>query len=371
MHSESIVRHALILVFDYKLEDIVRQRGVTILDPPTALPAMDVDLTTAYTLALNRFRIERKNITVVTDVKPRLGQYRPWDPMLASGDNPRVVHLECPDICVIVREIAQFVENTVRGIDDIVSKGLGITNEVFIYVSCHGAQVPSISPEDESDTMDNALIFMTKRPDNVYEKRYLRSNDIFNLFFGHNFVTPEGIMHVPITRRTRVLGTPKTPRYHVFEDDEVCVIRLTPTIPIDSRSIRHDYATAGTRGLPSGTHMLVIFDTCHSGTMAKFHYFYDSASQQMKPTDHLPCGHRYPYCVSLSASEDCSDAPSTSNGSLFTRCVYNIFASVHEEMTIQAFHEMIYATMHKFLHKCKPTICSTYCDHQCGVPFLT
>lgn len=366
-------RHALLLVFEYRLDGIRAKGGVPI-EPPGPLLAMNTDLTVAYHLATQHFGIDRKNITVVTDVVPPYGQARPWDPLVSSGENPRIVQLPYPEITGIVREIAQFIENTIRGIDDTVSKGHVITNEVFIYVSCHGAQIPTIPSEvGELDPMDNALIFITKREGKYYERRYLRANDIFKLFFGHNIVSEEGIMTVPITRRSRVTSMVdgKSIQHYVFEDDEVCRIRLTPIKALEPRSTRLEYRNPLMRGLPITTNMLVLFDTCHSGSMADFHYVYDPIDCEMKPTANLPCGYEYPFCVSLAASEDSSDAPSTSNGSPFTRCVFNIFKEAKCGLSIRQFHEMIYKTMPRLLQSCKPTICATVCNHDSVIPFLT
>lgn len=368
------VRQALIIVFEYRTDYINAKKGVSI-EPPHSLLAMNTDLTVAYDLATKNFGIERKNITVVTDVVPPKGQNRPWDPLSSDGNNPRIVQLPYPEITYVIREIAQFIENTIRGIADIVSKGANITNEVFIYVSCHGAQIPAIPGEaNELDPMDNALIFMARRNKKYYERRYLRANDIFRLFFGHNYVDPQGYMSVPITRRTRIESEGRSPSvrgsYYVFDDDEVCRFRLTPTKDANPLSTRDDYITKSGRGLPVHTNMLVIFDTCHSGSMADFHYVYDPKRKGMVQTLNLPSGYQYPFCVSLSASEDTSDAPSTSRGSPFTHCLREIFSRAKCGLTIEEFHTHIYRTIPRMLRESKPTICSTINNHNQMMPFL-
>jgi hypothetical protein len=371
--ESQVVRHALLLIFEYRPDYITARKGVAI-EPPNQLLAMNTDLSVAYKLATEKFGIDRKNITVVTDVVPPKGQSRPWDPLRPTG-NPRIVQLPYPEITYIIREIAQFIENTIRGIDDIVSKGRDVTNEVFIYVSGHGAQVPSIPGETgEMDPMDNALIFMTRRGDKYYERRYLRANDIFRLFFGHNHVEDDGCMSVPITRRTKINpeGDGKLVKsYYSFEDDEICRFKLTPVKSVNPLSKRADYKAVSGRGLPIGTNMLVVFDTCHSGSMADFHYVYDPVSANMLPTFNLPSGFTYPYCVSLSASEDTSDAPSTSRGSPFTCILSDIFNESRCGMSIKEFHQMIYRVIPKMLRICKPTICSTINNQNQIMPFLT
>jgi hypothetical protein len=372
--ADQVVKHALLIVFEYGDEYITLSKGKS-HEQPSKLLAMNKDLTLAYKMANEKFGIERKNITVITDVTPNRGESRPWDPLTPSDDNPKIIQLPYPEITQIIREIAQFIENTIRGIADLVNKGDEVTNEVFIYVSGHGALVPSIPEDDEeySDDTDNALIFMTKRKGKnntrYFQRRYLRANDIFKLFFGHNFVTNDGFMSVPITRRSLVKD--KDGDYYIFDDDELCRFQLTPITDINPLSTRSDYTSLSNRGLPPDTNMLVVFDTCHSGKMADFHYIYDPHTKQMGNTNNFPTGYSYPYCVSLAASEDSSTAPSTSKGSPFTHCISKIFNTVEHGLTIDQFHDRIYEKIPRMLKECKPTICSTSQNHNKVVPFLT
>jgi hypothetical protein len=365
MDSKKSNRHALLIVFDYNINAILSNGGITV-EPLNSLLAMNTDLRIAYNISTELFNIPRSNITIITDVIPPFGNQRPWDPLRSSGDNPRVVQLPYPDITCVIREIAQFIENTIRNIKDTISKGGPDISkeEVFIYISCHGARIPvSCGENNIIDSYDNGLILMAKREGNHYERRYLRSGDIFSLFFGHNEVTPEGIMSVPITRR-KLISSPSP--YYLFEDDEMCNVRLTPISEVEPKSTRTSYKEM--RGLPFSTKMLVVFDTCHSGSMADFHYIYDPYDCKMMITSNPPIGFIYPHCVSLSAAEDEHDAPSTSNGSPFTRHLHRIF-SEGNSLTIQQFHERMYKDLPVSLRTCKPTICSTYCDLKQIIPF--
>jgi hypothetical protein len=350
--------HALILVFDYNFQ-------IDTIESPCKLLSMDIDLEHAYKLATDRFKIKRSNITVVTDVKPKTGFKRPWDPLTLTG-NPRIVQLQYPEIAYIIREIAQFIENTVRDIDDIISKGIEKRNEVFIYVSCHGARIPSIPGEGyDLEPQENALIFMTKRP-NGYERRYLRSGDIFKLFFGSNVVDDRGFMTVSITRRISLEDIES----YLFNDDEVCKFQITPTKVIVPSSKRDNYTFLSDRGLPLSTNMLVLFDTCHSQSMSDFHYVYNPKLEVMERTDNPVLSYEYPYCVSLAASENTSSAPSTTSGSPFTKVIFDIFTTEDKPLKIKDFHKKIYETMPKILHVCKPTICSTISDCNRIMPFM-
>jgi hypothetical protein len=350
-------RHALLLVFEYKC-----QSGMA---SPGPLLSMHTDLQLAYQLATEKFQIPRQHITVITDVVPPPASGRPWDPLRATGENPKIIQLAYPDIAIIVREIAQFIENTIRGVADTVRKGSEVTNEVFIYISGHGAQIPTIGADELLNEEDNALILMTYT-ETGHERRYLRSGDIFRLFFGQIPVTESGAMMVPITRRVSVPDMRINPTY-CFEDDESCHVQLTPGgIP---GSPRINYVTD--RGLPITTSMLVVFDTCHSGTMSDFHYVYRPEQRMMCASNSLPGGIRYPYCVSIAATEDSRDAPSTSNGSPFTRHLYAVMQEILQPITIRDFHTLLHRQLPRLLASCSPTICATVCDATRTLPFFS
>lgn len=360
-------RHALIVVFDYKLSHITPND--IIMDPAGQLLSMHIDLYKAYQLAIKTFGISRRDITIVTDIQPD-NHRRPWEPLKRGSDNPRIVQLTYPEITYVAREVAQFIENTVRGIGDIVSKGFTVTNEVFVYFSCHGGQLPlEINHEGEHDFMDTALILMTKRDKKYYERRYLRATDIFRLLFGHISISEEGEMIVPISRRTKIHGSTKQKAYYLFEDDEACKFQLTPGSMINSNSDRADYKT--NRGLPLETQMLCVIDTCNSGTLTDFHYVYDSNSGNMKPTFRLPLDLKYPYCVSLAASENKSISISTTQGSPFTQHIAEIYATAKCSMSIREFYDVLYASIPKMIEMCKPTISSTSSDADRIMPFMS
>ncbi|CAH6418910.1 Hypothetical protein POVN_LOCUS634 [uncultured virus] len=373
-----IKRHALILVFEYKAVP-------SAIDVPGPLLSMDTDLSLAFDLAKRRFQIPTGNITVVTDIKPKKGVMNPWDPMVHDVEkNPRIVRLAHPDIGKICREIAQFVENTVRGVrEDVTGKGEQTLHEVFIYISGHGAQIPNpCRNHDDEPEMDNALIFTT--PDGR-TRRYLRDDHIFRILFGQMDVTDEGYMSIPITSRHLEKTSEGTPYFRF--DDEVITFHLTPGITDRLRPVGwyEDVGDAkivaesphsriryiGDRGLPSTAHMLVVIDTCHSGKMTDFHWKYNPHRQCMELTRKPPSSRvSFPLCICLAAANDEEDAPSTSNGSTFTRHLHFIFNRLRGTVSIMEIHALIYSQIPKLLAKCKPTITATTDNEENLLPLL-
>lgn len=346
--TKEILRHALILVFEY-------ERTSNAVDVPNPLLSMETDLKLAYELSRNRFGILPQNITVVTDLKPKKGVLSAWDPLSSDPlKNPRIVRLLHPDITRICREIAQFIENTVRGIREItVTKGEECIHEIFIYLSGHGAQIPNPIEEDERD---NALIFTTVDGMN---RRYLRDEDIFRIFFGHIDIDDSGYMTIPVYTRD-VCRSPKDGSlYYNFTDDTIS-FQVTPS---EGKSERKD------RGLPSRAKLLVMIDSCHSGTMTDFQYMYKNGT--MIETSRLPSPRRtYPMCICLSAANDDQEAPSTSAGSPFTRHMYNIFNSLRGTVSIHEIYNLMYRSLPGLLRKCGPTITATTSSASTLLPLL-
>ncbi len=375
-----VIRHALILVFEYR-------RAPNANDVPNPLLSMDTDLKLAYEMSRNRFQIPAQNITVVTDVKPRLGVMAAWDPLDRDPyKNPRIIRLNCPDITKVCREIAQFVENTVRGIREVpVTKGDGTLHEVFIYMSGHGAQIPNPHRHDDnSEPQDNALIFTTA---DGTSRRYLRDDHIFRILFGQVDVDENGIMAIPITNRQICRSKRDGSLYYNFSD-EVVTFRVTPGVdehkrlPLPNEYPDEEDIVAYTpsgrhvkyvkdRGLPPTTHMLALFDTCHSGTMTDFHYIYRDGYMELTRKPPTACKREaFPLCICLAAANDEQEAPSTSAGSPFTRHLYNIFNQLQGTVSIKEINDLIYDRLPPLLRKCRPTITATIDTANCLLPLL-
>lgn len=377
MSNCKIIRHALLLVFEYK-------RVEAAIDTPNPLLSMDKDLTVAYNLCRDRFKIPPQNISIVTDLRPQRGVMGPWDPL--DNDpmkNPRIVRLYVPDIAKICREIAQFVENTVRGIREITTKSGDVIHEVFIYISGHGAQIPNpCRHADNDEEMDNALIFTSA---DGKSRSYLRDDIIFQILFGLVDIEHDGTMTVPITTRKLKRSKEDGSLYYQFSDSMVS-FRLTPGVKERIRPVELDekpeasavvaYTPRGhprfvkDRGLPITTHMLTLIDTCHSGTMTDFHYIYNPLGQRMELTRKPPADHAFPLCICLSAACDQEEAPSTTTGSTFTRYIQSLFMGLRGTVTVREIYEMIYAHLPKLLERCRPTITATIDDPDCFLPLL-
>lgn len=377
MAKRTTIRHALLLVFEFKPIS-----GA--LDTPNPLLAMDTDLKLAYTMARERFRVPPQNITVVTDIRPRRGTMGPWDPLNEDPlKNPRIVRLYCPDITKICREIAQFVENTVRGIREVAMKGGEVTHEVFIYISGHGAQIPNpCRHADNDEEMDNALIFTSA---DGKTRKYLRDDHIFRILFGQIDVDENGVMAVPITSRKLRKSKTDGSLYYNFSD-ELVTFQVTPGVkdhvrPVIPGERPDDFDIVAQtprgrrlirdRGLPAATQMLTIIDTCHAGTMTDFHFIYNPRRGTMELTRKPPNSRfAFPLCICLAAACDTEEAPSTSNGSAFTRHLFGIFNQLRGTVSIREIHDMIYENLPKLLEKCGPTITATFDDPEFFLPLL-
>lgn len=364
-----IVRYALIVVFEYRLDASRISPNLTVDEPPCPLLSMFTDLCLMYQLAKDKFGISESNITIVTDIRPPHHLCYPWK-MKKEGNNINLIRLNYPCIETITRSIAQFVENTIRGIKDLpVIKGESVDHEIFFYASSHGALIPaSLDIYGCIDDEDTALMFL-KREGTVLKRAYLRRQDIFSILFGHINVAEDGTMRVPYTNRIETKDKRSRVKTHTYIDNNF-EIKLTPTKLIDERSDRLCYAKSD-RGLPIKTKMLTIIDCCHSQSMTDFHFVYDPQIRKMIPTNKMPIKYPSPFCVSIAASENASDAPSTSNGSPFTRTIFNIFNNSTTSETIKTFHTLLYDEIPRILLKCKPTITATTDNSNSIIPFLT
>lgn len=343
-------RYALLIVFEYN-------RPHNYIDTPKPLLSMITDLNLAWDLCRKKFLIEQNNITVITDLKNKKYSWLP------TNESPNLKLLDYPDIRMICREIAQFIENTIRGIKENI-KGEDVKDEVFIYISCHGLQIPS----NEPDIYDNALHFTNE---DGTKSSFLRNDDIFKLLFGHNEIEKDGSMMIPITNRKKVSIDDKL--YYQY-DEEMIEIEVTPLSEERIDNFNTGFSPKsynGMRGLPRETNMFMIIDSCNSGKMAKFHYIFNPATKNMELTHKIPtCINTFPLCVCVSATEDKSSATSTTQGSAFTRYLYKILKENNKPITIHDFYELIYSKMPIFIKKCNPTITSTSSNSQHYIPLI-
>ncbi len=344
----NVNRYALLLVFEYK-------RVSNKVDSPKELYSMITDLKLAYDLSINKFNIPKQNISIITDVKTK--DY-PWLPLKCDNCNPKIKIIDHPDIILITREIAQFVENTIRGIGEI-NKGEDETNEVFIYISGHGYQ---ISSDTESDKLDNSLHLTN---DDGSKSRFLRNSDIFDLLFGKVPIGDNGSMKIPMTYRNLEINDTDKKLYYKYYEDTI-TFDITPLS--ENRSHHNDEIVTGyspksynaLRGLPRDTNMLMIIDTCNSGKMANFHYVYNPEFNNMEITHALPTSiNSFPLCICISATEENIQTYSTFKGSPFTRYIYNLLKEIDKSLTIPEMYNLIYNNIPENIKIAKPNITST------------
>lgn len=331
-------KYALIIVFEYNLpKDNV--------NAPNPLLAMNRDLDSAWDLAVNRFNILRENITILTDIKSN--NLYPWDPLRCDGCNPKIHRLKHPDIKIVIREMAQFIENTIRNVPEVI-KGNNDGNEIFIYISGHGASIPNYN-----NGTDNALMFTCKKGTT---RKYLRDEDIFKILFGHIPVNNDGLMTIPITsveHRITDLGE----KYSHYSTENY-QLRITA---VENRQ---------DRGIPFDNNMLMIIDTCNSGDMPKFHYVYDSKIKSMKQIGN-PISDIFPKCICLSATQSNNPVTSSLIGSPFTNYLKRIFHENKKTLTIEEIHDLIYKHLPPMLILAKPTITSTANSEKTLLPLMS
>lgn len=352
-----INRYALLLVFEYK-------RVHNNIDAPKELYSMITDLKLAYDLCINKFNIPNKNITIITDIKSK--DY-PWLPRKCDNCNPNVKIIDHPDISFITKNIAQFVENTIRGIDE-TNKGEDNNNEVFIYISGHGYQILNY----EYNKCINTLQLTNEKGNKSY---FLKNNEIFELLFGRVEIDNDGSMLIPYMHRDIKINKEGKMYYHYYND----TIKINITPLSKERSHHDDDIVTGCspklynnlRGLPGDTQMLMIIDTCHSGKMANFHYVYDPKENIMEVTHTLPNSiATFPLCICLSATEEHDTTLSTTKGSPFTRYIYNIFQNIVKPITIPELYKIIYEKMPDYIKFSKPSITSTSSHVDKYIPLL-
>lgn len=314
------MKYALLIIFQY-IKNPYSDRSLSIL------PGAIHDLNLAIQLC-NKFQIYPQNITIVTDMISLHKKY--------SDYNFRC--LRYPDDELVCREIAQFIENTVRGIEDNIFKSGSEDQEVFFYVSGHGGQI-------EIDGDINQGILLTHG--NGMYKRYLLSTDLFNLLFGNNIITSDGEIKLSTWEKisTSILTSTDSTKSnqnnsiksikHTFS----CHVTPVTSSPLNSPSIkskpyRSNYLA--NRGLPASTKMLILIDTCHSANMTAFPYRYDEKKQKMVSfmNSNIDIYEDLPFCVTIAACSEDQKTKSTYEGSILTKMIYSRLNECHDTLTI-------------------------------------
>lgn len=289
-------------------------------------------------LFMTRFCLEREilphNITIVTDLVNI--------PSLCNNTNIKV-NPYCSSTFVC-REFCQFIENTIRGIDNSYRRRDEVeTPEVLIYFSCHGAKIPIAIPEVRDE---QGIVLMNEDGTSL---RYLTTKDIFNVLFGRNNISPNGIMKIPIYKKIKqIINENRRNIESISSDYEFISVNLTT--PIESpnsekRCYRSSYLM--NRGIPATARVLIIVDTCYSGRMMHFPFIYSPTEQILTKSNLFGCFVNHidmPYCVCISSCDADKSTKSPFDGSHLTQIICSQFSNCTESLNIMQFYYHIMNT---------------------------
>lgn len=317
----------------------------------------------------NNLGIERNNITIITDIQSRL-----------KNDiyecNLKINNL--PSDKFVCREISQFIENTIRGIEDSLCKGDFDNPEVFLYISGHGDKI-------NIDGKNNQSIVLTNE-DGRYLK-YLLAKDLFNIIFGNFHIEPNGIMEIPIYNKIKIQrrSTNDLHKMTIIETigiEEKLTLQLSPIVnsPSSSPDILKPYRSSylSNRGIPVSSKLLVVIDTCYSEHMTYFPFIYENRTQNMIPTANLniDVGIELPYCVTISSCESTKTSRFSSSGSSLTRILFLQLSNFKGRLSISQLHYLIYNSSNRIINdlirneSTHPIITSTISSSDIDIPFF-
>lgn len=356
-----MVKYALILAFSYpKTDDSIN------IQPLCSVPH---DIKMIYDLCKS-LSIQDSNITIVTDVS-RLPD-RIYNCNIRSNPFPSDIF--------VCREICQFLENTIRGIEETTFKCDNDFPEVLLYISGHGS---NLIVDDE---LQQGIVLYNESGDCL---KYLLSKDIFNIMFGNLDINIDGYMNIPLYSALK--------RYKKIENEfeiryvpetlgllEPITVRLSPPVasPINSpdmivKPYRSTYLA--NRGVPFSTRMLIIVDTCYSEHMTYFPYIYDPKSQKMLETlnSNVECSSSMPYCISISSCERDRKTVATSSGSSLTKILHMNLLNQKININIAQLHYIIYNSNNGIINQIlrngssHPIITSTHSNSNLQIPFFS
>lgn len=313
--------------------------------------------------------IERRNITIITDIQSRLKSN-------IYQCNLKINNL--PSDVFVCREISQFIENTIRGIDDSLCKGDFDNPEVFLYISGHGDKI-------NIDGKNNQSIVLTNE-DGRYLK-YLLAKDLFNIIFGNFHIESNGIMKIPIYNKIRIQrkSTDENNKMIIIETigiEEILTLQLSPIVssPLYSHEILKPYRSSylSNRGIPVSSKLLIVIDTCYSEHMTYFPYIYENRTQNMISTSNLniEVGIDLPFCVTISSCESNKTSRFSSSGSSLTRILFLQLSSFKGRLSISQLHYLIYNSKNNVINELirnestHPIITSTINHSDIDIPFF-
>lgn len=245
-----------------------------------------------------------------------------------------------PSDLFVCREISQFIENTVRGIDDASYKNdpeEGGTPEILLYFSCHGKR---LGPDRQG-------IVLTS--EDGKSLKYLLAKDIFRMIFGDFKITEDARCDIPVYSEYQIKKHTDTGSYiERYYNEEKITVMLTPTVvspensPLFTIPYRSSYSTR--RGIPVSSRMLVVMDTCYSEHMVHFPFTYDQKTQNMISTGNLitNIGVDLPYCVAISSCEADKTTGFVSESSSLTGILYRALINCDVALNIAQLYYCIY-----------------------------
>lgn len=349
-------KYALILAFSYN-----RVLGAKYEIQQLHSAVNDVDLMVGLCESRG---IDPENITIVMDLTPgKLLNSRITKCNLRTNPYPSDVF--------VCREISQFIENTVRGIDDASYKDDCGGPEILLYFSCHGKRLSN----------DRQGIILTS--EDGRSLKYLLAKDIFKMLFGGFQITEDARCDIPIYSEYQIKKHTDTGSYvdKIYNEEFITVV-LTPTVaspessPLVPLCYRSSYSSR--RGIPVSAKMLIIVDTCYSEHMTYFPFTYDQKTQNMVSTDirDMKIGIDLPYCVSISSCEADKTTGFVSESSSLTGILFRAFKEFNGCLNIAQLHYCIYNSNNKKIIDilkrgvAHPIITSTSDNSSVEIPFF-
>ena len=318
-------------------------------------------------------KIKPDNITILTDLIE----------LPKECNDCNIKQESYPESKFICRELAQFVENTIRGIEDKAYKSENELPEIIIYITGHGSRIKVTIPEIRDE---QALVLLDNGGTEV---KYLTSKDIFNILFGRLPILPTGIIEIPIYTKSIELvpifkGMATKYKEEITSNVDLVSVQLSavtnfsPSNSPGLNEIRSSYLL--NRGIPPWTRCLFIIDTCFSAHMTHFPFIYNNKdymlnSYNLENTFVNHCD--MPYCICISACDVDKVTKGGHEGSPLTAIIYSNFKDLNSSLNLHQFYHYINDTKNStfisyFNNKTiTPVISSTINNPDINVPFFS
>ena len=320
------MKHALLLAFTY-------HKNIYGVSKITRLTGTCNDLKMMVIFCIQK-GVPVQNITILTDLSE----------LPKECENCNVKYNNYPESVFICRELAQFVENTVRGIEDSAEKSDSELPQILVYISGHGAMLKVETPEIREE---QGLVILDNGGTEIC---YFTTKDIFNVIFGRIPMTSSGNISIPIYIKNISLipvekNGAKSYKEHISTELKFVDVALSPVCQSPSNSPgmtvrRHRSTYNSNRGIPPWSQVLFIIDACHSAHMVHFPYIYCPKDQVMKSfkLENVFVDHEdMPYCVSISSCEMENKTKSAREGSYLTQAIFTTLMTITVPLNVIQF----------------------------------